>query len=82
MPKVTYNDWIEDDPFHPCLKCGSEDFEMDLETGLYKCRDCGSILEAPKPQNPKTPKPLKFRLIKKIHRRIVYWLFLSITFLS
>ena len=62
MPKVTYDDWIEDDPFHPCLKCGSEDFKMDLETGLYKCRDCGSILEAPKLTKPRKVHKKPFRL--------------------
>jgi DNA-directed RNA polymerase subunit RPC12/RpoP len=62
MPKVTYDDWIEDDPFHPCLKCGSEDFEMDLETSLYKCRDCGSILKAPTPSKTRkaVKKPFRF----------------------
>ena len=62
MPKVTYNDWIEEDPFHPCRKCGSEDFEMDLETGLYKCIDCGSILEAPKLTKPRKANKKPFRL--------------------
>jgi DNA-directed RNA polymerase subunit RPC12/RpoP len=48
MPKVSYDDWMEDDPFHPCLKCGSEEFKMDYETSLYTCQACGETLLAPK----------------------------------
>lgn len=62
MPKVTYDDWIKDDPFHPCLKCGSEDFHLDLETTLYKCNECNSILEAPKQSKPRKTVKKPFRL--------------------
>ena len=48
MPKINYDDWMEDDPFHPCLKCGSEEFEIDYETDLYTCQTCGETLLAPK----------------------------------
>ena len=62
MPKINYDDWIEDDPFHPCLKCGSEEFEIDYETDLYTCQTCGETLLAPK--KAKTRKTIKkpFRL--------------------
>ncbi len=62
MPKVNYDDWIEDDPFHPCLKCGSEDFEMNFETNLYTCRDCGMVLLAPKQSKTRKSPKKPFRL--------------------
>lgn len=63
MPKVTYNDWLDEDPFHPCLKCGSEEFYLNLETNLYHCENCDECLVAPKePSKPRksVKKPFRF----------------------
>jgi len=60
MSKLKYEDWIDEDPFHPCLKCGEEDFTMDMTSGLYTCANCGEPLIAPK----EPFKPLK-KLKKK-----------------
>ena len=47
MSKINYEDWIEEDPFHPCLHCGCEDFSLDMVTELYTCNNCGETLVAP-----------------------------------
>lgn len=46
--KVDYDDWINDDPFHPCLKCGENEFVLDMKTDLYSCVNCGAPMIAPK----------------------------------
>ena len=33
-------------PFHPCLKCGGKEFNMDWDTGLYICGNCDATLES------------------------------------
>jgi uncharacterized Zn finger protein (UPF0148 family) len=62
MPKVTYNDWIDEDPFHPCLKCGSNEFYTDSETMLPTCEHCGETLTAPKHAKPRKVVKKPFRL--------------------
>lgn len=64
MPKVTYDDWIEEDPFHPCLKCGSNEFYMNYETMLPTCEHCGETLMAPKQSKPRKVVKKPFRLEK------------------
>jgi len=46
--KIDYEDWIDEDPFHPCLKCGANDFELNMTTGLWSCSSCGEAMVAPK----------------------------------
>lgn len=45
MSKINYEDYLEEDPFHPCMHCGSLHF--GYEDGMPVCLDCGEILEAP-----------------------------------
>lgn len=47
MPKVNYNEWMNEDPFHPCLKCGAVDFQLDNKTDLYVCGSCGEVMVEP-----------------------------------
>ena len=47
MSKVSYDDFLEDDPFFtPCIHCGCLDFTMDWEDNIYKCNDCNSIIDS------------------------------------
>jgi len=67
MSKVDYRDWMTEDPFHPCLKCGAEEFKLNWETDIYTCIECGEPLIAPKePQKKK-------RLLKKRPRLEEDW---------
>jgi len=47
MSKINYEDYLEEDPFHPCLHCGST--EWTYEDGMPVCLECGELLEAPQP---------------------------------
>ena len=60
MSKVNYGDWIEEDPFHPCLKCGENEFSLNVITDLYTCENCGEVLVAPK-ESHKKKRPTKAR---------------------
>ena len=61
--KIDYEDWIDEDPFHPCLKCGYNEFHMDYETNLYTCSNCGEPMIAPKePIKKQKPAKKKVRL--------------------
>lgn len=51
MSKINYEDYLEEDPFHPCLYCGSLNHGVD-EEGMPICLDCGEILEAPEASRP------------------------------
>lgn len=65
MSKVNYDDVWDEDPFHPCLKCGGYETTLNRVTTLYSCAMCGEALVAPrKSTKVKTPKPpqKKFRL--------------------
>ena len=59
MSKVNYNEFDDEmNPFHPCLKCGAEEFSMNWTTGLYQCDSCGETLEAEE-KNQKMKKNVK-----------------------
>lgn len=53
MSKVNYEDWASEDPFHPCLKCGANEFSLNVITDLYTCDSCGEVLVAPKESHKK-----------------------------
>lgn len=59
MSKVNYDDWINEDPFHPCLKCSGEEFQLNLKTDLYTCVNCGEAMIAPKEPIRKKKAPRK-----------------------
>jgi len=67
MSKVNYNEFDDEmNPFHPCLKCGHEEFSMNWDTGLYQCDSCGATLEIDEPKNTKMKQNVKrFRGLKK-----------------
>ena len=67
MSKVNYNEFDDEmNPFHPCLKCGAEEFSMNWTTGLYQCDSCGATLEVDEPKNTKMkPNVKRFRGLKK-----------------
>tara|TARA_R110000803_G_scaffold59729_15_gene118630 strand:+ start:4428 stop:4634 length:207 start_codon:yes stop_codon:yes gene_type:complete len=60
MSKVNYEDWASEDPFHPCLKCGSKDSNLNMITDLYTCNNCGEALIMPK-ESHKKKRPVKNR---------------------
>lgn len=61
MSKVNYEDVWDEDPFHPCLKCGGYETTLNRETTLYSCATCGEPLVAPK----ESTKAGKIKHIKK-----------------
>ena len=67
MSKVNYNEFDDEmNPFHPCLKCGHEEFSMNWDTGLYQCDSCGATLEIDEPKITKMKQNVKrFRGLKK-----------------
>ena len=45
--KIKYNEYDDEmNPFHPCVACEADEFEMDDATGFYKCTACGEVLIA------------------------------------
>jgi ribosomal protein L37E len=56
MARLKYEDWIEEDPFHPCFTCGEKEFH--LEDDIYKCSSCGKPLETTHPKK-KAPKVIR-----------------------
>lgn len=41
MSKIKYDEYDDEmNPFHPCLNCGWEEFNMNWDTGLYICGKC------------------------------------------
>lgn len=59
MPKINYDEVWEEDPFHPCLKCGEKEFALNPITELYTCCNCGAAMEAPALTNNPRKKPHK-----------------------
>ena len=58
MQKINYDEWINEDPFHPCLKCGSKEFTLDQTTELYVCENCGAVMVEPTLNDNPRRKPL------------------------
>ncbi len=65
--KIDLEDYLEEDPFHPCLKCGHKAFTLNSQTGLYSCESCGAAMTAPEPMQKKK------RLLKKRPRLEEDW---------
>ena len=61
MPRVDYKEALMDEAFHPCTKCGSEEFYIDVEY-IYVCCECDRVLEALKlPKHRSKNKLKKFK---------------------
>jgi len=57
MSRINLEDYLEEDPFHPCMHCGST--EWTYEDGMPVCLDCGELLEAPHLPRKKKVQPLR-----------------------
>ena len=67
MSKINYDEFDDEmNPFHPCLKCGAEEFSMNWTTGLYQCDSCEATLEVDDTKSTKMKKkPKRFRGLKE-----------------
>ena len=48
MSKYNYDSERDDDRFPPCIKCGSEEVDLNIITDLYSCATCGETLREQK----------------------------------
>ena len=66
MSKFKYDDYlVEDDPFlNPCSSCGSSDFYMDWDEGVYKCNNCDKPSDSKNNGNAKRQKNHKPKVRK------------------
>ena len=60
MGKVDYLEELHNEGEDPCVTCGSDVWEMNWNTGLYSCGDCGA------PLYDKPAKEKKVRLVPKM----------------
>ena len=59
MGRVNYLEELTNEGGDPCVKCGSDAWEMNWEDGMYYCSHCGEQLY---------DKPMKEKRVRLYHK--------------